>query len=59
MMFPVGTKVECMKLKKIGTVIKNKNILGLSKTMAMKVEFEDGTHKIYLATECECLTVIN
>lgn len=59
MLHAVGTKVECMKLKKKGTVIKNKNILGLSKTMAMKVKFEDGTHKIYLAVDCECLMVID
>lgn len=59
MLHPVGTQVECMKLHKRGTVIKNNNILGLSKTMAMRVQFEDGTHKIYLANECDCLTVIN
>lgn len=59
MLHPVGTQVECMKLQKRGTVTKNKNILGMSKTMALKVEFEDGTQKIYIANECDCLTVIN
>ena len=59
MLYAVGTKVECMKVGKRGTVIRNKNILGLSKTEAMRIEFEDGTQKIYLANESECLTVIN
>ena len=55
MIHNVGDKVRCIMLKKDGVVIRNKEILGLKKTHAIQVQFDDGSNKIYLANKCECL----
>jgi len=54
-MFNVGTNVKCSMSNKLGVVIRNEYVLGLDKTMAIKVKFDDGTNRIYLSDKCECL----